>query len=168
LSSGPALSSDNECHPLLTNDEIILTPMRSNPPTDSFGNDANRETILDIPLLIAIADGNGNGINLNRNERNENSGFMHTSEPNGNGSASSLTIPIFTVTINPLEADEVTYVPDSPTDFPAQKKIGLTTNGRKVIKFEIPLDDKYNPEAIFRPKCQTQGLRQMTMKETRC
>ena len=28
------------------------------------------------------------------------------------------------MTVNPLEADEMTYVPDSPTDFPVHKKSG--------------------------------------------
>jgi hypothetical protein len=39
--------------------------MRSDPVFkigSEFGSNDNRETILDIPLLMAIADGNGNGI----------------------------------------------------------------------------------------------------------
>jgi hypothetical protein len=52
-------------------------------------------------------------------------GYGYSNENNGNGFGfvpPSLTIPIFTVTVNPLEADEMTYVPDSPTDFSSNKK----------------------------------------------
>ena len=61
-------TSDGETRPLLTagtSDDPLMSPMRPNPAL-KFGpgchpND-NRETILDIPLLMAIADGNGNGV----------------------------------------------------------------------------------------------------------
>jgi len=66
-------------------------------------------------------------------------------ENNGNGYGSTvLTIPIFTVTVNPLEADEMTYVPDSPTDFPVHKKSG-NSGGRKsqseIANMTIIVDD---------------------------
>ena len=73
--------------------------------------------------------GNGNGYGHNSNM-----------ESNGNNfGPMSIPIPIFTVTVNPLEADEMTFVPDSPTDFPIQKKSGRSAS--EVANMTIIVDD---------------------------
>ena len=75
--------------------------------------------------------GNGNGYGYSSSNCNEN---------NGNSfGPTSITIPIFTVTVNPLEADEMTFVPDSPTDFPIQKKSGRSAS--EVANMTIIVDD---------------------------
>ena len=64
-------SSDVERRPLLTigstDDPPLMSPMRAAPPAfpdfgSRNGSGEVRETILDVPLLMAIADGNGNGV----------------------------------------------------------------------------------------------------------
>jgi hypothetical protein len=54
-------------------------------------------------------------------------GYGYNSEKNGNGFCpTAMTIPIFTVTVNPLEADEMTYVPgiDSMVNYTVKRNIG--------------------------------------------
>ncbi len=95
------LPVSEESHPLLgstPNDAnaIPLSPMRTMPSTSETS-----ETLLDIPLLIAAT------------------ASKTSDKEEASGSASKVTttafaIPTFTVTINPLESNEMTYVPDSP------------------------------------------------------
>jgi hypothetical protein len=67
-------------------------------------------------------------------------GYGYNSESNGNTyGPASLTIPIFTVTVNPLEADEMTFVPDSPTDFP-KPSLGRRSQA-EIANMTIIVDD---------------------------
>jgi len=97
----------------------LRSPMRTSKPL--VPNSETSETLLDIPILITTSDkDDGEDDAKEMEEIKPSASSMPTvrgrskTMPASGSSPPTFEIPTFTVTINPLESDEMTFVPGSP------------------------------------------------------
>ena len=139
LQRASTISNDELQQPLLGRGfplHLMRSPMRTNnPPLHPPSNSSTAETLIDIPIIRAMSVETDNASSSAIATTNNSAIFVDEKK-----FQPLITIPTFTVTINPLEANEMTYVPESPQEEKRHNSLGAEM-ATSIANTTIVVDD---------------------------